>query len=377
VTTLQSTRRDLTQWLVGSAYPLWSRHGIDPSNGGFVEAIALDGMPLAWPRRARIHPRQIYAFAHARTLGWRGDVAGIARRGMDYFMRYYRREDGLFVTLADAEGTVMDQRVLLYDQAFALLGYAAAGFALDAHAEFETLALELCRAIEIRLGASDGAYSAEEGAPGYEANPHMHLLEAYLAWAEMGVDSSWASRVQAMVELALTRFIRSDSGALAESFRSTWQPSPGAAGRLIEPGHQFEWAWLLLRAERWCTAPLRDAALRLIAIGSQFGVQNGVAVNSLYDDFTIADVNARFWPQTERLKALLLAASVTGESQYWLLAESAAESFLPYLRTRVPGLWFDVQTPSGELIDSPAQASTFYHVVGAVLALNLALPNKT
>jgi mannose/cellobiose epimerase-like protein (N-acyl-D-glucosamine 2-epimerase family) len=365
---------DLTQWLVGSAYPLWSRGGIDASNGGFVEAIDQDGVPLAWPRRARIHPRQMYAFAHARIVGWQGDVAGIVSRGMDYFMRCYRREDGLFVTLADTEGTVMNQRVLLYDQAFALLGYAAAGFALDARAEFEALALELCRSIEIRLGARDGAYHTAEGSTGYEANPHMHLLEAYLAWAEMGIDSSWASRVQSMVELALTRFIRGDSGALAESFRSTWQPSPGAAGRLIEPGHQFEWAWLLLRAQRWCAAPLRDAALRLIAIGSEFGVQNGVAVNSLYDDFTIADANARFWPQTERLKALLLAASVTGESRYWLLAESAAESLLPYLDTRVPGLWFDVQTPSGEVIESPAQASTFYHVVGAVLALNPALP---
>jgi mannose-6-phosphate isomerase len=367
-------RADLTQWLVGSACPLWSRYGIDPGNGGFVEAIDQDGMPLAWPRRARVHPRQVYAFAHARIVGWQGDAAGIVRRGMDYFMRCYRREDGMFVTLADAEGTVLNQRVLLYDQAFALLGYAAAGLALDARAEFEALALELCGAIEIRLNARDGAYHAEEGSTGYEANPHMHLLEAYLAWAEMGVDSSWVPRVQGMVKLALTRFIRSDSGALAESFGSMWQPSPGVAGRLIEPGHQFEWAWLLLRARRWCAAPVRDAALRLIAIGCQFGIQNGVAVNALYDDFTIADVNARFWPQTERLKALLLAASVTGESKYWLLAESAAQSFLPYLRTRVPGLWFDVQTPSGELIESPAQASTFYHVVGAVLALNLALP---
>jgi mannose/cellobiose epimerase-like protein (N-acyl-D-glucosamine 2-epimerase family) len=133
-------RLDLTQRLVGSAYPLWSRYGIDPSNGGFVEAIDQDGMPLGWPRRARIHPRQMYAFVHARTVEWQGDAAGIARRGMNYFMRCYRREDGLFVTLADAEGTVMDQRVLLYDQAFALLGYAAAGFAFDADVEFEALA---------------------------------------------------------------------------------------------------------------------------------------------------------------------------------------------------------------------------------------------
>jgi mannose-6-phosphate isomerase len=55
------------------------------------------------------------------------------------------------------------------------------------------------------------------------------------------------------------------------------------------------------------------------------------------------------------------------------MAEAAARNFFPYLNTPVPGLWLDVQLPSGALVDSPAPASTFYHVVGAVAALNAAL----
>jgi mannose/cellobiose epimerase-like protein (N-acyl-D-glucosamine 2-epimerase family) len=100
-----------------------------------------------------------------------------------------------------------------------------------------------------------------------------------------------------------------------------------------------------------------------------------VAINSLLDDFSIHDPNARFWPQTERLKAALFAAKITGDPAYWAIAAVAAASFLPYIQTPVAGLWLDVQLPSGDLVDSPAPASTFYHLVGAIVALDSALAN--
>jgi mannose/cellobiose epimerase-like protein (N-acyl-D-glucosamine 2-epimerase family) len=371
---LEPVRMRLVEWLVAAAYPLWSRNGIDARNGGFVEALDANGLPLAQPRRARVHPRQIYAFGQAHAFGWRGDITGIVSRGMDYFTACYRRPDGLFRTVADADGRALDERALLYDQAFALLGYAAAASALDAPGEFESRALELRHLIDARLRTDDGSYcSDEESGDRRESNPHMHLLEAFLAWAQIGQDAGWAAGVRGLSELALTRFIRKDSGALGESFLATWQPTPGIAGRIIEPGHHFEWAWLLLRCERWHTAPLRDAALRLIAIGDRFGVHNKIAINALHDDFTVSDANGRFWPQCERLKASLIAATLTGERQYWSMAAAAAASFSPYLNTPVPGLWLDEQLPTGELPVSPAPASTFYHVVGAIAALDLAL----
>lgn len=52
------------------------------------------------------------------------------------------------------------------------------------------------------------------------------------------------------------------------------------------------------------------------------------------------------------------------------LREHAVLCWIPYLNTSVPGLWLDLRLPSGELVDSPAPASTFYHLVGAIVALN-------
>jgi len=364
----------LSAWLVNEACPRWAQYGIDPQNGGFIEALAQNGLGLPHPRRARVHPRQIHAFAQAQALGWSGDVTGIVSRGMEYFTAHYRRSDGLFRTLAAADGTALDERALLYDQAFALLGLAASATALGAHDEFEERALALRAAIESRFSTADGSLRSEDGADAVrESNPHMHLLEACLAWADIGNDSGWTAWVRRLADLAVSRFIRKDGGALGESYTAEWQPAPGLAGRIIEPGHQFEWAWLLLRCEPLYPSPLRETALRLLAIGDQYGTRHGVAINQLLDDFTVTDANARFWPQTERLKAALLAATVTGEPRYWSMAHAAAASFFPYLKTPVPGLWFDLRRPDGTFIDSPAPASTFYHLVGAIVALDSAL----
>jgi len=371
---LAAARARLAAWLTDAAYPLWAHNGIDPQDGGFIETLGQNGAGLPHPRRARVHPRQIYAFAQARGFGWKGDVKGIVSRGTEYFTTRYLRPDGLFRTLAAVDGAPLDDRALLYDQAFALLGYATAATALDARSEFEKRALDLRRAIESCFRASNGAFHSGETPGGFfESNPHMHLLEACLAWAEIGHDPGWTDWSRHLVDLALRNFIRKDTGALGESFTSDWQPAPGIVGRILEPGHQFEWAWLLLRSESRHPGKLRETALRLISIGEQSGVHNQVAINALLDDFSIHDANARFWPQTERLKAALLAAQLTGEAKYWAMAAGAAASLFPYLETPVAGLWLDIQLPTGELVDSPSPASTFYHLVGAIVALDKAL----
>lgn len=368
---LAALRVRLVTWLAQNAYPQWAQHGIDPGNGGFIETLAQNGAGLPHPRRARVHPRQIYAFAQAPRFGWKGDVRRIVRRGTDYFVTHYLRPDGLFRTLASVDGVPLDDRALLYDQAFALLGYSAAAAALDARDEFEERALRLRAAIESRFRAHNGAFRSNEEPEGFfESNPHMHLLEACLAWAETGTDPGWAQWARQIVDLATQKFISRVTGSLGESFTADWRPAPGIAGRIVEPGHQFEWAWLLLRSESRHPGPLRQQALRLMAIGEQSGVHNQVAVNALLDDLSVHDANARFWPQTERLKAALLAARLTDETRHWEMAAAAAATLLPYLDTPVPGLWYDIQLPSGELVDSPAPASTFYHLVGAIVALD-------
>ncbi len=66
----------------------------------------------------------------------------------------------------------------------------------------------------------------------------------------------------------MDHFIDGGTGALREFFDHDWAPIPGDKGRIVEPGHLFEWAWLLLRwAERRGNAEAIVKARRLFAIG--------------------------------------------------------------------------------------------------------------
>jgi mannose-6-phosphate isomerase len=208
----------------------------------------------------------------------------------------------------------------------------------------------------------------------------MHLLEACLAWSEIDSDPApdplWRALADEIAELTLSRCIQAESGMLREFFDIDWNPAPGREGRICEPGHQFEWGWLLLRWGKLAgRADATAAALRMIDAGETHGInlENGVAINALLDDFSIDDGAARLWPQTERIKAAVLAAEITGEPKYWNMAVGAAEGLLAYLRTPVPGLWRDKMQPNGDFIDEPAPASSFYHIVCAIVEFDRAV----
>jgi mannose/cellobiose epimerase-like protein (N-acyl-D-glucosamine 2-epimerase family) len=365
----QRDQKRLLQWFLEQACPLWSTHGADRVRGGFHER--LNGTQgLHEPRRARVQPRQVSSFAQAALLGWKGDAAELATHGLRYFRQYFRRTDGLFRTLIGPDGESLDERALLYDQAFALLGLAEAQHVLPS-ASLPDEARQL-RATVSRLLRRSAGPGFETGLPLGQplcANPHMHLFEAALAWIERSDDAEWRALADEIGSLALSRFIDPSTGVLREHFDAGWTPLPGTQGRLLEPGHHFEWAWLLLRWSGASRPEVRRAAFRLIDIAEQHGVRNGVAVNALLDDLSVHDASARLWPQTERLKASALAARMTGETRYWVMAHAAATGLFRYLETKVPGSWYDKLTPDGKFLDEPAPASTFYHLAAAAAQL--------
>lgn len=363
---------ELKTWLVDDAYEIWWNRGADQEHGGFHERLHLDGTPTGEPRRARLHPRQMYSFSVADELGWDGPTEKAVRHALHYFQARYRRTDRFFRTLVDASGAPLDEQAVLYDQAFALLGYASAFDELDDE-PLRECAHELHDRVRVTLANPLGGF--HESSPPLLpllSNSHMHLLEASLAWMDLDHDGRWQALAAQIVDLALTRFIDPASGYLREFFDAQWQPVPGSDGRIVEPGHQFEWAWLLLRwVERTGDTTARAAALRLVDLGEQHGVDTnrGVAITSLLSDGSVRDPVARLWPQTERLKAACIAAEQTREARYWTMAADATRGLIKYLDTPLRGLWRDKMLADGSFVEEPAPASSFYHIVCAIAEL--------
>jgi mannose-6-phosphate isomerase len=361
---------ELSQWLLQAAYPLWASRGVDRVHGGFHESLDRDAQPFYEPRRLRVQARQVYSFARAPALGWNGDAAALVEAGLAYVRAHYLRPDGLFRTVVAPDGAALDDRALLYDQAFVLLALAASQEVLGPQARLIGDATRLRDALYRSLKRRDRGFSS--GLPDTVpllANPHMHLLEAALAWLRVSDDPHWRLLVNELVALALERLIDSDTGALHERFAGDWSPLGGEAGPPVEPGHLFEWAWLLLQCDERAAGAVRSSAERLVEIGETRGVLRGVAVNGLGEDLAVADGAARLWPQTERLKASVSLARLTQQSRHWSAADAAVTALSGFLATPTRGLWFDWRSAEGCFTPERAPASSFYHIVCALAEL--------
>jgi mannose/cellobiose epimerase-like protein (N-acyl-D-glucosamine 2-epimerase family) len=363
---IQALHSRLCSWLNDAAYPLWSTKGVDPA-GGFHERLAQDATPLADRRRSRVTPRQAYCFAMGPSLGWRGDAAALVEHGLTFWYEKFQRPDGLFRTLINADGSVADDRALTYDQAFGLLAFHLGATLGDWRAVRERQARELLHVVLTHTKRPTGGF--ENGVPTslpLESNPHMHLFEAMLAGCEVSSETSlWKPLADEIGEFALAHFF-DRNGLLHEFFGVDWNFAPGTPGRIVEPGHQYEWAWLLLRWAGDKHPKARATALKLIEITEAHCIRDGLALQQVLDDFSPHDASARLWPQTERLKAAALAARTTGDARYGTIAIAATEAMLRYLDTPIAGLWYDRIGADGKLVDEPAPASSFYHLVVAV-----------
>lgn len=365
----------LVSWLIDDAYPVWATAGFDSVHRAFSERLTASGALPDEPRRARVQTRQVYAFSQAARLGWRGDARPLVEAGLEFFIGNYLRDDGLFHTLVTHDGKVADDRAVLYDQAFALLALASAQQVLGPTPRLVDLGVGLRTRLRERMQRPGGGFDSgiPERLP-LLSNPHMHLFEAALAWKAVSADPGWGALADEICGIALKHFIDPRTGALAEVFDANWRSEPDATpGQAIEPGHQFEWAWLLLCQDASPGSATRQAAERLFDIGENHGVKGGVAINALSADFRIKDPAVRLWPQTERLKAACRLGALTGEERYWSSALGAAQGLWRFLDHGTPGLWYDKIDRRGVFVMEPAPASSFYHIICAIAQFGEAL----
>jgi len=373
-TELGVLRQDLMDWLLNAALPLWWNVGADHAGGGFHEAIDLDGRPVLGERRARVQARQVFSYAVGGALGWTGPWREAVAHGLDYFIGRYRRADGLFWNTLNAGGAPIETPPHLYEQAFALLALATASSSLpEPDRDLESLAETLRGRLASERRGLAGGFTGFVDNSVYQSDPHMHLLEAALAWEQVSGAEHWRRLADETAELCLARFMTQRGGILLEYFDATWTPAAGLAGRLVWPGHQFEWAGLL---ERWGLARGREdarfVARRLYGVGAGHGIDpnRGVAVFELLDDLTVHDPKARLWSQTEWLKASIILARSEDDGQrregYVAGAVAAAKALRLYLDTPAPGLWRDKLLGDGRWVLEPAPASSFYHIIDAL-----------
>jgi mannose/cellobiose epimerase-like protein (N-acyl-D-glucosamine 2-epimerase family) len=362
---LAATAAASKTWLIEAMLPLWSTAGFDQRTGQFVEALTLAGEPVALPRRTLVQARQMFVVCAGGRLGWTGPWRERASAAGEALLARGRSDAGDWVYSFDTDGAPAETRGDLYTQAFVIFGLAEAGRALG-RADFIAAAKATCERLE--TGWTDPAGGFLEGEiaphPGRQ-NPHMHLLEAFLALHAATGEAADLARAEHMAQLFMDRLLTAP-GYIPEAFDAGWRliAAGGAA-----PGHQFEWAWLLDRLRRAGGADRSATAGALAAYGERYGVdKDGFAVDEIWPDGAVKSPEARLWPQTERLKAALMRLGDDGTVP--TAVHQSAAALNAYLDVARPGTWRDVRrADGGGWSQGPSPASSAYHIVSALQVL--------
>lgn len=368
----------LGTWMTATSFPLWAGAGIHES-GASWEALDFDGNPVPDDAvRVRVQARQAYVFSLAHTFGWRPEFARSRVESLlGHLLVGCRRPDGLFgKTYSLGSGRLIDDTYLLYETAFALLALAEASGSLGDGAVRPEIDAILT-ALDDRAAHADGGYY-EQGLEQGRAtdvrlqNPHMHLFESFLALAEAGFDDLVGDRAERLYAFVQATFFDASQGIVQEK-------SPGSAAdrATFEPGHSFEWVWLLWWwAERNGQAPspfagdLYDRALASLAA-------DGTACMQASVDGGQKDASRRLWAQAEVLKAQLCRAMAAEGTDREAAIARAAETCRGlrenWLEPAVAGGWHDHFDADGKLIAADMPASTGYHLFGAIRFLGQSL----
>jgi mannose/cellobiose epimerase-like protein (N-acyl-D-glucosamine 2-epimerase family) len=361
-------RQQVEQWMFQHALPFWLARGFETESGTFREALNFDGSDanVAY-RRTRVACRQIYVYSHAATLGWNEGLPAATQCAEWLTKHAWRADERGFVRRMSKDSAVADATIDLYDNAFAVFAFAwlhhATGSAWTREWAKKTL-----EAITTHWPhpSGEGYWHDETGALPRQQNPHMHLMEACLMAHQACGDSLYLETAHQLAELFHSRF--HDGTTLAEFFDHNLQRMPDKSGRHIEPGHMLEWSWILGEYGRASGTDQREAITSLINWAERHGVDHatGITYNVVQDDGTPLDRGSRTWPNTERLKAAVVAhrmnISLDGVDARTMAKQAVDVLLSRYLATDTKGGWIDHISHDGSVIAANMPTSTLYHV---------------
>lgn len=370
-TSLEAIAAHAREWLFEAAGHLW-RAELDGETPLFPERLSVRGERDACPHRLFVQARHVFSYCELGRLGWGGPWREMVYANVDFLVERGRRPDGFYIHRFGHKGEAFDARADLYDQAFMLLALAHAGRALG-RPDLFVVAGKLGDALEAAWRLPHGGYFEGEIAvcPPYRQNPHMHLLESFIALHEASGAVRWRRDAEHVARLCARSFIHPESGALLEYFDADLRPVEGEDGRIVEPGHCFEWAWLFEMLAEWDAPEAAAASDRMVRFGRRHGLDpvRGVAINEVLTDGSVRNAAARLWPQAERLKAALARLRRTGAEEEKDEAAAAYAGLVRYFETPKRGAWRDKLRADGTWVEEPAPGSSLYHITCALAEL--------
>lgn len=363
-------------WMKNEVWPLWLAKGVDWDKKAFFEY--LDPVTLTCNenfRRLRVAARQIISFSKAHELEVpRSEEAVFI--GLDFLENVAELKNGGYARTFDLDNKPIDTSLDLYDLAFVLLAFSAASKVAGTEVMHTKSKQLLTFLIENFKHTSVGYIEGIPLSIPRRQNPHMHLFEALLESYEAFKDPIYLQLAYEILDLFLGKFLSVNKNCIAEFFDDELIVKKNNGNFIVEPGHTFEWIWLLNKFEKITAKGIKLDDTTMTPYGSElnqtlrpiylalFEFVDIHAVNSytglVYDELKnsgqVSSFSSRIWPQTERIRAELLCRS-NDDKKF-----QALNSFQIFTNELPKGLWHEQVDNNGKLIYPVARASTLYHL---------------
>ncbi|WP_373236314.1 AGE family epimerase/isomerase [Cohaesibacter celericrescens] len=363
--------------------PRWLKIAFKVGSGPspVVESLDAEGNVIASPQVTTLtQSRTLFMLAHLHLQTGRLDLLIAAKRLHAFLMSALQDDDGGFRFAVAPDGTPIDTPAArlrrTYDQSFVLLALCTLQKA-DPQTVPQTQIDTCWSFIETVLHDHKTGALWEDDQMGRcgpkpddlrSQNPHMHMLEATLQAYEMSGDILWLQRAGQLVSIAEQFFIDGETGAIREFVGHDLVPMNTPDGTRREPGHQFEWDWLLRRYAGFSheEQPRRHAS-RMRAFAENYCVsKSGPMAGAPYDAVdaagAIMEESHLLWPLTEAGKTYALLFIETKSQAAADRAQSLAKMiFTHYVRSDIPA-WINQLAPNGDVLWNEGLSRLLYHI---------------
>jgi mannose/cellobiose epimerase-like protein (N-acyl-D-glucosamine 2-epimerase family) len=365
---------------------------IDPA-GGFFHYFRDDGS--IYDRGGR-HLVSSTRFIYDYAMAWKafGDPAyrQALQHGLEYLRRAHRNPQTGGYAWELRDGVVTDASQHCYGLAFVALAYAKAFHA--GITEAEAWLDETWDLMEQRFWDADHGLYADEADADWNLsdyrgqNANMHACEAWLAAYAATGKPRYLARAKVLAEHMVNRQAALTGGLVWEHYRPDWSVDwdynfndrsnifkPWG----FQPGHQTEWAKLLLileplllernREESWLLPTARhlfDTAVKHAWDDTHGGLCYGFA-----PDGSVCDDDKYFWVQAESLAAAALLHARTGDAGYAAWYDKLWTYSWQHFVDHEYGAWYRILTRDNRKYSdekSPA-GKVDYHTMGACYEL--------
>jgi mannose-6-phosphate isomerase len=343
--------------------PLWQGPGWNAEMALPYEALDAQHQPLPPQRyRAMACARQLFLFS---SLIGAPQVVDAQLRAAALFrslqQHFHDAEHGGWFYSIDPQGAPLDRRKDLYTHAFIIFA-CAHYWAKVREPLVESVLNAALHVVAEQFADGDGLYESvldedwSSLGAGPLQNPLMHLAEAFLATLEVREDAQTLAALDALAEAMQRRFVDIEHGVMLEK-------PLDAVDNWSEPGHQFEWFYLLESSEHLRGTPLHRSLTTAFAHAEEQGVDKvtGAVVAMLEVDGSVKDGTQRIWAQAEYLRALTLRPD----------SEALLARQLNALQQRFlhPAGWNECLDSQGRVSRSDMPSTTPYHLATCYIGL--------